>query len=136
MKKLLITLICALMAVSCRETDINGKLDGMWQLMEISKGDESSFYVKEDRIYYSFKLDLMSIRRIGSKELLARFNHVGDSLQFYDIRDAAANDVMATLEELSAYGLSDLKEHFSVEELSSSRMVLRSKYSTLSFRKF
>ncbi len=136
MKKILLLMILSIALISCRRTSINGKLDGMWQLMQKEKVGEGSVDTKEDKIYYSVKLDLISIVKSGSDEYLGRFYHSGDSLFLSEFRLQGYNGYLASKEELEAYGLSDVSERFAVETLSSDKMILKSDYSRLYFRKY
>lgn len=129
-------MILSIALISCRRTSINGKLDGMWQLMQKEKVDEGSVDTKEDKIYYSVKLDLISIVKSGSDEYLGRFHYSGDSLFLSEFRLQGYNGYLASKEELEIYGLSDVSERFAVETLSSNKMILKSDYSRLYFRKY
>lgn len=140
MKKV-ITLILVLICFTfqaCKKTDLNGKLDGMWQLMLVEKEGEPGENKKETQIYYAVQHHLISLYKINDSEYLGRFQHEGDSLFLHEFRLelTADNTHLATEEELAVYGLSDVAERFEVETLTNRKMVLKSRYSRLSFRKF
>ncbi|MDR1918074.1 MAG: lipocalin-like domain-containing protein [Tannerellaceae bacterium] len=137
-KKILYYLLLLMLFASCNKAFINGKLDGMWQLMEIDKSEGERIDAKADRIYYSVQLQLISLRQAGKGQFIGRFVHRGDSLWIHDLRiyGVKEEDKLATKEHLAPFGFNGISERFAVEELSRSRMVLRSEYATLSFRKF
>lgn len=136
MKKALILIITIFALISCRNSLINGKLDGMWQLMKIEKENGEDLNTKEDRIYYNVQLHLISLTKIGVAEYIGRFNHVQDSLFIYDFRVDKNNATLATKEELAPFGLNEVSERFEVEKMDSKDMVLKSKTARLVFRKF
>ncbi|MDR1937796.1 MAG: lipocalin-like domain-containing protein [Tannerellaceae bacterium] len=135
-KSIILYLTVLLLATSCYKASINGKLDGMWQLMEIEKSNGELTDVKNERIYYSVQLHLINLKKIGGGEFLGRFVHSGDSLLINDVRIYRGEDKLATKEQLAPFGFNGVSEHFKVEALTHSQMVLRSEYATLRFRKY
>ncbi|MEG1684407.1 MAG: lipocalin-like domain-containing protein [Bacteroides sp.] len=129
MKKLLIlsTLLLALLT-SCSKAPINGKLDGQWQLTQIDFSNGETVNKKPERIYFSVQLHLLSLRQTNGGEYLGRFNHTGDSLHI--------NMLEGNKEEMKVFGMDDTVQHFGVEKLSHSKMILKSEYGRLFFRKF
>ena len=136
MKKILILFALAIIVTSCGKTPINGKLDGMWQLMKIEKENGEDINTKKERIYYSIQLHLINLTKVNAPQYLGRFNHAGDSLFVHDFRVEGDNSTLATKEQLETFGLSEVSERFGVEKLDRKDMVLKSKTARLIFRKF
>ena len=136
MKKLLILSLFIVMLCSCGKTPINGKLDGMWQLIKIEKTDGTVTDTKEQRLYYNVQLELLGLQKDGYTEYLGRFNYTKDSLLVYDIRTSGDNTLTATPEQLLPYGINGTSDRFGIEALTHNKMVLRSSVAILSFRKF
>lgn len=137
MYKLYFSIIVCLILTSCRNTDINGKLDGMWQLTTIDYTDSTSVDKKSERIYYSIQLHLINLRRAGvSPEYMGRFVQSKDSLIISDFRIYTEEDKLATVEELQPFGLSQTTTRFGIEKLTGSGMILKSGYARLHFRKW
>lgn len=138
MKKLIILSTLAMIVVmlsSCGKTPINGKLDGMWQLIQIDNAEGSNHEIKDKRVYYSIQLELISLRGMsGSKYILGRFEHTGDSLFLYDLR--SDGEQPSSLDDLKPYGLTTTEPRFGVEELTGKAMILKSEDTKLYFRKF
>lgn len=132
MRKLLITGLTALlllMVLACGKNPENGKLDGMWQLTEIESANGVSISKKSDRIYYSFQLHVVELRRVGFNEYRGHFNYVGDSLTL-NIRDYMTKDTCAF------FGLKTMHDEFAIEVLTGSNMMLNREGVRLRFRKF
>lgn len=104
----------------------NGKLDGMWQLMEIVWEEASEPH--PERMYYSVQLKLINMRQIGGDDVLGYFRYTGDSLHVC-MRQTSK-------EIVRNFGLSDTIQSFGIEKLTKSRMVLTTFDRRLSFRKF
>lgn len=136
MKRYLTLLFIILLACSCRNTSINGHLDGMWQLMSIDRTDGTYTDTKEKRIYYNVKLHLMQLRQQGGSTYLGRFTQTDDSLFIYNMVLDGNNAQAATLDDLAPFGLFDTYERFGIEKLTAQRMVLRSRNALLTFRKW
>ncbi|MDR2118099.1 MAG: lipocalin-like domain-containing protein [Tannerellaceae bacterium] len=135
-KNILYCLIFIWLASSCYKASMNGKLDGMWQLMEIDKAGGECVDTKQERRYYSIQLRLLSLRKADGYQFLGRFVYTGDSLWIHDVRIYQAEDRPASKEQLLPFGISDLSERFKVETITHEQMILKSEYATLRFRKF
>jgi hypothetical protein len=135
-KKSILLFSIMILLTSCYKASINGDLDGMWQLMEIAKSSGERLDTKNDRLYYSVQLHLISLRKAGGGQYLGRFVYSGDSLLVNDFRIYRNEDIPAKETDLLPFGLSGLSEHFKVEELGQKRMVLKSAYATLHFRRY
>lgn len=131
---------------SCDKMPINGDLDGMWQLTTIQT-PEGTRQVTTDRAYLSIQLHLSQWDHHPDR-FYAHFNHVGDSIFFYDFahetKDSEATDdnVWLTVDEMEnqkvmdAWGIHNLNARYRVQQLNSSHLTLERKDTILSFRKF
>ena len=141
MKKI-VYIFLSVILFSCNKLPVNGKLDGMWQLMEIRYGNGLTIF--PEKTYYNFQLELVKLSKIhpgslhGSKTdyYVGRFEFTEDSLSFYNMRNARNENIVATDEDLAPYGLNVSIERFGVDELTRNNMILRSDRVVLSFRKF
>ena len=141
MKKIVYILL-AVVLFSCDKLPVNGKLDGMWQLMEIRHANNEKTY--PERTYYRFQLELFRLNKVHEGSLhesktdsyVGRFEFTEDSLSFYNIRKYKNENVAATDKDLAPFGLNTSTDRFRIEELTSSNMVLKSQDVQLVFRKF
>ena len=135
MKKLVIISLFILSICSCGKMPVNGKLDGMWQLMKIeTRGSE--YDMKESRLYYNVQLELLGLQSAGYVGILGRFIQTNDSLFVYDFRSSKDNAIPADYGQLATFGIYNQQERFGIETLTHDKMVLRSATATLYFRKF
>ena len=132
---------------SCSKMSSNGELDGQWQLMEINtKASELdptytlSESKKNDRVYWSFHLDLMMVQgTVKTPRVFARFNHAEQFLDITSIyknsrnQDSLITDPNSTL--LEPIGIHGNAEKFKVEKLNSKQMVLTTNFKQLVFKK-
>ena len=145
----LITIFLLLLTSCSIETSDNGKLDGRWQLMELSYLDGSNRTVKtkEQLIFWDIQYKLISIHSMTGKlheslteESLCRFNFTGDSLKLsdfyrhYRVADQKIDDPLTTCFQKT--GINGIKANFAVLHLDRKTMLLQSDYAKLSFRKF
>lgn len=146
---LLLTLTALL--ASCDKTPANGKLDGMWQLMEtcdIAPDGTVSAPVsrKDEGIYWSIQLQMLNIHTQHallnghSYDTTARIVCRGNRLEListyihFDNRDSLLTDPQTpALEPLGIRGNTAV---FTIVENTRSRLVLESGYNRLTFRKF
>ena len=125
MKKTIYILLAVALFASCQKADKNGDLDGFWKLLQIEEhGSGTITDTKEDDRFWSVQLDLMTTTGNGK----GRFQHVGDSLYVQMIH------VPSNPREVGLYNPKD--ERFEVIHLSAKKMILRSEYVELNFRKF
>lgn len=125
MKKTIYILLAVALFASCQKADKNGDLDGFWKLLQIEEhGSGTITDTKEDDRFWSVQLDLMTTTGYGK----GRFQHVGDSLYVQMIQ------VPSKPREVGLYNPKD--ERFEVIHLSAKKMILRSEYVELNFRKF
>ena len=110
---------------SCQKADKNGDLDGFWKLLQIKEFESGTITnTKEVDRFWSVQLDLMTTTGNGK----GRFQHIGDSLFVQMIQ------IPKKSKEVGLYN--PLDERFGVVHLSAKKMILRSKYVELNFRKF
>ena len=125
MKKTIYILLAVALFASCQKADKNGDLDGFWKLLQIEEFESNTITdTKEVDRFWSIQLDLMTTTGNGK----GRFQHVGDSLFVQMIQ------VPSKPREVGLYNPKD--EHFEVVHLSAKKMILRSEYVGLNFRKF
>ena len=123
-KRILYALLATVLVASCQKADDNGDLGGNWKLLQIEDfAKDTIVYTKELQRFWAIQLDLI---QIGNGK--GRFQHVGDSLFVQMIT------VPGEPERFGLYNPAD--ERFEVIELNRKRMLLRSKYAILKFRKF
>lgn len=121
---------------SCEKLPLNGQLDGMWQLMKIQRNGQESENTQEDRLYYSFQLNLMALQKGGQIGYLGRFAHNLDSLTIYDFRQQSDNSVLASTSDLFPFGLNSTTEYFLIERLDNASLIIHSESVLLTFRRF
>ena len=130
--KILYIILCALAFAglagvsSCEKMDDNGDLGGNWQLISWERlSDGSLVATNADSIFYTFQGKLMKTQRMSQPDFfLATFRTTADSLVMLIAPSA-----------LSAYGVSP-SGRFHFDHLSSSRLVLSTETSRLTFRKY
>ena len=133
-------IVCAVLSIlfACGRTSDNGDLDGMWHLRTLETLETGTLTdVKENRIYYAFQFDLVTLRDIHNGGLyVGRFQHTSDSLLIYDIVVMEQENVAATAEQLLPFGIYGTTGRFAVRELNKSKMILRSEEAELTLKKF
>lgn len=154
MKKIFLVAFVAVLAMTaCEKTPVNGALDGMWQLMEVSEKSATSESgwaeaksTKGEGIYWNFQLDLLVIHSQHQSlngytfDTAARFRHEGGRLEVtemyvhYDNRDSLIVDPATTIFE-PLYIRSN-QSSYAVEKLTGKQLILCSDYNRLVFRKF
>lgn len=140
MKKIVL-IIVLLQLFSCDKLPINGKLDGMWQLMEIEY--TNGIVEHPEKTYYSIQLHLIKLSKVyegslhGSNAVnyVGRFEYTADSLVIKDLR-ANKDEDLVTKEQLIPFGLNGPVDRFKIEKLTNDKMILQSGSVMLSFRKF
>lgn len=117
--------------------DVNGDLDGMWQMLRwYDKQTAEVVADKQDGIYYCVQLKLMKFMKKGSPSnyYLAYFTYSKDSLVLGKIVHYPTDSVCQP-DILESFGVpSDGRFH--VDALSSERMVLSTDNVELTFRKY
>lgn len=138
MKRLpiILLLFTTLFMSACGKLPMNGRLDGMWQLMSIAPDGDEEINTKESKLYYNVQLHLIGLQKGGQVEYLGRFTQTHDSLFVHDFLLNADNSIQATPEGLAPFGIYGTSERFGIEEISNKKMVLKSNKALLTFRKF
>lgn len=140
--KILYIILCALAFAglagvsSCEKMDDNGDLGGNWQLVSWERlSDGSLVATNADSIFYTIQGKLMKTQRMSQPDFfLATFRTTTDSLVMLNIY-ASPYDSLVAPSALSAYGVSP-SGRFHFDHLSSSRLVLSTETSRLTFRKY
>lgn len=146
-KYLLPCLLAIFAFVACDKMPENGDLDGQWQMTSIKHLDHDapSTLKLKGKVYWNFQLKLLSIytpdepHDQGSNYTFCRFQVKGDSLHITDSYVHSMN-IDIKLDETATYldvvGLHNNRESYAIQTLTDSRMVLRSDYHELEFRKW
>ena len=135
-------LLAAVLVCSCEiEMSGNGRLDGMWHLVSVDTLSTSGVRdMSEERIYWSFQNRLLELddKSGVNHSVLYRFELSDGILNLRDpyIYDRENGDKPLTnIIMLVPFGINELEENFTVEALGHGKMVLRSEYLRLKFRK-
>lgn len=136
MKQILLFIFLLLGISSCDKAPINGKLDGRWQLMTIEY--ENGSMTECNRIYYSIQLHLIEISAKGGNggTFIGRFSYKDNEVTMSEFRRRGNEEALAGLKELEVFGMNSFLTHFKVEKATSEKMILKSEYARLAFRKF
>lgn len=138
MRKLIYIIVTALVAgvTSCEIEHIdNGKLDGLWKLQAMdSLSNQVSVDMSRSNLSYAIQGNLLQLGRV-----YFRFDHQGDSLILRDpyVNSFDVSDPLTDLSILRPFGINNIpREAFHIDELSRSKMVLRSELLRLHFEKY
>lgn len=144
-KYLLPCLLAIFAFVACDKMPENGDLDGQWQMTSIKHLNHDAPSPLNGKVYWNFQLKLLSIytpddlHDQGSNYTFCRFQVKGDSLHITDSYVHSMN-IDIKLDETATYldvvGLHNNRESYAIQTLTDSRMVLRSDYHELEFRKW
>ena len=144
-KYLLPCLLAIFAFVACDKMPENGDLDGQWQMTSIKHLNHDATSALNGKVYWNFQLKLLSIytpddkHDQGSNYTFCRFQVKGDSLHITDSYVHSMN-IDIKLDETATYldvvGLHNNRESYAIQTLTDSRMVLRSDYHELEFRKW
>ena len=144
-KYLLPCLLAIFAFVACDKMPENGDLDGQWQMTSIKHLNHDAPSALNGKVYWSFQLKLLSIYTPDAKHnqvsnyTFCRFQVKGDSLFITDSyvhkmdTDSILNETATCLDVV---GLHNNRESYAIQTLTDSRMVLRSDYHELEFRKW
>ncbi len=145
-KYLLPCLLAIFAFVACDKMPENGDLDGQWQMTSIKHLDhDAPSAALNGKVYWSFQLKLLSIytpkdlHNQGTNYTFCRFQVKGDSLH---ITKSYVHSMNTDIEMedgvtcLDVVGLYNNRESYAIQTLTDSRMVLRSDYHELEFRKW
>ena len=138
MRKLTYIIATALVAgaTSCDIEHIdNGKLDGLWKLQVIdSLSNHVSVDMSASNLSYAIQGNLLQLGRV-----YFRFDHQGDSLILHDpyVNSFDVSETLIDISLVTPFGINNIpREAFYVDELSRSKMVLRSEFLRLHFEKY
>ncbi len=135
-------MVLALLGSCELETSRNKKLDGYWCLQQIdSIGTGGVNTMQGKRLFWAIQHKLLELRDVDGKisKCLLRFERQGDSLLLSEpyLYDRENGDKrLENTEILLHYGVNSLNEHFKIDNLTTSRMVLSSRKCRLHFVKF
>jgi len=146
MKRIVYILMLSVMLVSCElETSGNKELDGYWQMSQVdtlSTGGVAD--TREALVYWGVQGKLLQIRfsengKFLGEGLLFRFNRDNGMLtlsspilhHLYE-----TDEPISDVELLKPFGIFNLEEVFSIEELNDDVMVLASDTLRLHFRRY
>lgn len=145
-KSMAIAVISAAMLTSCDiESSHNGKLDGFWHLEQVDTLATGGTADKHNgRIFWAVQAKLLNVRSVnGSNGYYLRFDQTSDKLTLHSPCSAmgqstteGGNPTVSDPKLLAPYGINNLREEFAKEQLTGSKMVLRSATLRLHFRKF
>lgn len=118
-----------LAAGSCSKDNINGALDGQWQIKEISDGN-STFELTEKR-YISFQLHVCQLRVWGKVFANGNLKYNGKTIKIdFPYVEGEEN------ERLKEWGIFANPAEFEVVSLDSDRLVIRRRDITVRLVKF
>ena len=142
MKRIYSIFLLVVMTVAftgCDKWDCNGDLDGMWQLTEWRGTDKTLKATKEDKIFYSFQLQMAAFRKNGDEfyiRTLLEANSEQILISKPIIYEGNGHDAVQPMSILSVVGVPE-DGIFYIKELTGKSMKLQTKnQETLSFRKY
>ena len=133
-----------LLLASCAKTPDDTTLEGQWQLTQ-AEYPTGTVDKKSEAIYWAFQLGLIELRSqyvgIGTTgSAFCRYTYTGDSLLipkiYYHTHTADSLLTDPSTLVLLPLGIRGNSAHFAVEQLNSSKMVLKNQTERLTFRKF
>jgi hypothetical protein len=129
----LLAAVAVLSFSGCGEhDDINGDLDGFWQLRTITyNADGTSVDVQDSLRFMAVQLHLLQLRNNGRWGGYARFEHTGDSLFIAMIDSTTTKKTW-----MMNFGMDGVRQRFKVVTLNGKHLVLRSRFAQLTFHKF
>lgn len=123
------------------ETSHNGKLDGYWKLATIdtlATGGQKDLH--NQSLFMAVQGKIMMLNNIDNDSgYIFQFNHADGHLKIFDARvnDRGNGDPLLTSPDgLKPFGFSGLEEDFTVEKLTSGKLVLNDGTLRLHFVKF
>ena len=128
------TLIAGLTSCDIEHID-NGKLDGLWKLQAMdSLSNQVTVDMSRSNLSYAIQGNLLQLGRV-----YFRFDHQGDSLILHDpyVNSFDVSETLTDISLVTPFGINNIpREAFYVDELSRSKMVLRSEFLRLHFEKY
>lgn len=138
-----VALTVAMLAASCTlEGDGSSDLSGFWHLESVdtlATGGHAD--LSGHRVFWAVQGDLLRVSDAdaGGDSYFFRYTHQNDSLTLSEPRIDARTDGDPAVQNpslLTPFGIQRITEHYIVESLKSSRMVIRSQELRLGFKKF
>lgn len=145
MKQILYILIGAAMLLACDKLPANGDLDGMWQIIEIQRGD-SIADMRQHQVYMSIQLRLFQMDdvKVGLR-YVGYFERKGNTMHFWktsypsayendkdDNREVAPEDY----HYLHSFGFDSSEAFFNISHLTKDVLVLYNDSTKITYRKF
>lgn len=124
------TLMLVASLTACQKSSINGFLDGQWQVMSVEPEVEHPLF--DSRIYYCFYLHVCQLSIPGQVWITANMSFSDDQLTISFPRNLSEMERMA----LREYGITSNPQLFRVEKNDNKHIILKSKDSTVTLRKF
>lgn len=124
MKNIIYFILASSLFIGCIKGNKNGELDGMWQLQHVEFIDGR--INKPFDHYLNIELKLLQFQSHNGV-YLGRFQYTGDSLK---VQMLEGNSNF-----LNEFGINDLNENMGIT-ISSSKMILKTGYSTAYYRKW
>ena len=113
--------------VACTTPPNNGKLDGQWQVMDITRISDGNV-AKPKQMYYAFGQKITSLRQVGHNSVIGNMHFVGDSIRI-DLPYANAQTA-------DRFGMDSVYTVFAVDDLTKEALVMHGKKYSLRCRKF
>lgn len=133
MKRFIPVFLIILLCSGCAKRDVNGDLDGFWQLRTITyTANDSTANVRDSLRFMAVQLQLLELRNNNKYGRYARFRHEGDSL-FIEMIDSTQRGMQLWMLN---FGMNSIRPRFFVRTLNSKHLVLQSDYSIIGFHKF
>lgn len=127
--KIFISLVTLMLCVAgCRKGDINGDLDGQWQIMDLERVGEGKV-LHPERTYYCLYLHTVNLTKAGG-------GGIGGNMIYEEGKRLTLDFPGANVDRLYDWGIYERTTTFKIEHLSSEKMVLKSDEAIIVFRKF
>ena len=121
------TLFSLLSFISCTKPPGNGRLDGQWQVMDITNNVDGTL-VKPKQMYYAFEQKLVNLRQVGYYQHTGNMRYANDSIHIN------APYIHATT--ANRFGMDSTSCVFRVDELTKETLRMHGKKYTLRCRRF
>lgn len=134
-KNLYLSICCLILALTiglsgCTKAPINGDLDGMWEVMEVSVGEETR--KPDSRIFYNFSLHVCMLTFFGAPFTDGNMVYENNRLSL-EFPYVVTPEYMEILED---YGIYSNPVTFTVEFPNKKSLLLKDGEVTVTLRKF
>lgn len=127
-KLFICVLVMSMVSIGCTtKGDINGDLDGQWQLRSVERLSDGSVITPQP-LYYCFYLHTVNVTAPGGLKYGGNMTYEGSKLTL----DFPVTDV----DKLNKWYIYENRTTFDILKLSSESLVLKSSEVVLTFRKF